>query len=655
MPDDQPKPFDVLLSHAHLDADVVEKLGARLEDEGGLRVWLDRWVLIIGGQWQHGLVEALEEARACAVCIGNKTPTGWFDQEIQQAINRQTRDPSFRVIPVILPNGDQSLVKNFLGLRTWVQFKDGIDDREALRRLISGIKGVAPGRPHPPPTPPKRLFTVPLPENPFFTGREEVLDELKKTLDKSGIAALTGLGGMGKTQTAAQYAYHSRKDYEWVLWVRTDSQDALFADLSQLAGCLELPEREAKEQSVIVGAVKLWLEGHEGWLLVLDNMEDFGVVRDLARKANADGRHVVITTQRHALGQIRRQPLSPLDRDQGAVLLLRRAGRLAPDAPLSSADPKDAALVQEISDEVGGLPLALDQAGAYLEETGSGVEDYLKLLRLRFKDLAERRGGPDSDHLSVAATFLTSFEKMAKQNLAATELIKATAFLAPDAIPEEIFSEGAKEFGPVLRAAASDPIKWDEAIAAALRFSLIERNPGKMLAVHRMVQAVAKSCLSAEEQAKRAEQVVRAVNKVFPPSPTFADWDKCERLAPSAQISAALVGEYHLSSLEAARLLGDAGYYLRQRARYAEAEPLMRQALAIREKTLKPDHPKVANSLNNLVLLLADTNRLGEAELLMRRALDIDERAYGPDRPEVARDLPLTPFDFPSPAIYLSL
>ena len=166
---------------------------------------------------------------------------------------------------------------------------------------------------------------MPLPENPFFTGREEVLEELKKTLDERGIAALTGLGGMGKTQTAAQYAHHHRKDYQAVLWVRAESQETLFSDLSQLAGRLELPEREAKEQSVIVEAVKLWLEEHEGWLLVLDNVEEFAVVRDLARKASANGHHVVITTQSQALGQIGRQRLSPMDRDLGAVLLLRRA------------------------------------------------------------------------------------------------------------------------------------------------------------------------------------------------------------------------------------------------------------------------------------------------------------------------------------------
>ena len=484
----------------------------------------------------------------------------------------------------------------------------------------------------------KQLFAVPLPENPFFTGREEVLAELKKTLEERGIAALTGLGGTGKTQTAAQYAHQHRNDYEWVLWARAESQETLFADLAQLAARLELPEREAKEQSVIVEAVKQWLDEHEGWLLVLDNVEDYGVVWDLARKAGANGHHVVITTRRQALGEIERQRLFPMDRDLGAVLLLRRALLLAEDAPLASANAKDAALAREISEEVGGLPLALDQAGAYLEETGSGLGDYLTLLRKRGKEVLERRGGLDSDHLSVAATYLTSLEKLAKQNSAAAELLQACAFLVPDAIPEEIFTEGAAEFGPVLQAAASDPIKWDEAIAAALKFSLIERKPGKFVAVHPMVQAVAKSRMGPDERTLWAEQVVRAVNATFP-SPEFAVWDRCERLVPSAQVCATLVDEYGLALSEAARLLNQTGYYLVERARYAEAEPLMRRVLRIFEKAYGSDHPNVATSLNNLAQLLQATNRLGEAEPLMRRALEIDERFYGPNHPDVARDL----------------
>jgi tetratricopeptide (TPR) repeat protein len=525
-----------------------------------------------------------------------------------------------KIIPVVFSPNDRQYIPTEFRAATYYDLSNADSYDKLFRRLTAQ---------------PARKRSVPLEENPFFTGREEVLKELKMTLYKSGMAALTGLGGIGKTQTAAQYAYRHREDYDSVLWVRAESQEALFADLVQLASRLELPERDARDQSVIVDAVKRWLDEHEKWLLVLDNVENYSVVRDLTWKATAGGRHIIITTQNQSLGVIGRQRLLPIGTEEGALLLLRRAKRLEVDAPFSAVDKTDAAVAREISAQVGGLPLALDQAGAYIDETGCKLEDYSALLQLRSKELAQKRGVPYPESPPVVAAFLISLERMARQNQAAAELLNTTAFLAPDAIPEEIFTEGAAELGPVLRAAADDPSQWNEAIGAALKVSLLERNPvERLLAVHPMVQAVAKSRMDAGECAQYAGQVVRAVNAAFP-HPEFAAWDKCERLVPSAQVCAVLLDEYQLASPDAARLLNNAGLYLKQRARYEEAEPLYRRTLAVAEKSYGPDHPEVVTRLNNLAELLRATNRLDEAEPLYRRALAIDEKVLGPDHPNV--------------------
>ncbi|MFL5698421.1 MAG: toll/interleukin-1 receptor domain-containing protein [Ktedonobacteraceae bacterium] len=141
----QSEHFDVFLSHSHVDAQWVEELAGRLEDQANLRVWLDKWVLIPGGQWQQALVRGLDQVSSCAVCIGEHTPTGWCREEMERALNRQTKDPSFRVIPVLLPNARKEHVDNFLELRTWVDFgKNNLD--YAFHLLVSGIKGEPPGR-----------------------------------------------------------------------------------------------------------------------------------------------------------------------------------------------------------------------------------------------------------------------------------------------------------------------------------------------------------------------------------------------------------------------------------------------------------------------------------------------------------------------------
>ena len=99
-----------------------------------------------GEHWQQEIAKGLDQAKSCAVFIGKQTPTGWFKEEIQAALNRQSKDHAFRVIPVILPGGDKSLVGNFLELRTWIDFSKSLEDEYNFHKLACGITGIAPGR-----------------------------------------------------------------------------------------------------------------------------------------------------------------------------------------------------------------------------------------------------------------------------------------------------------------------------------------------------------------------------------------------------------------------------------------------------------------------------------------------------------------------------
>jgi hypothetical protein len=141
--------YHSFLSHSHQYSDWVEALARRLEDEYQFRIWLDRWVLIPGESWQQKMARGLEEAATCAVCLGEKTPTGWFRQEAEKALNRQAADPGFRVIPVLLPDAPFDLsevMPAFLDLRTWVDYREGQDLEYAFHVLAQGIKGEPIGR-----------------------------------------------------------------------------------------------------------------------------------------------------------------------------------------------------------------------------------------------------------------------------------------------------------------------------------------------------------------------------------------------------------------------------------------------------------------------------------------------------------------------------
>jgi len=137
---------DAFLSHSHDDALWVEALARRLEDEFCHKVWLDKWVLVPGKSWQQAMARGLEEAASCAVFIGAQTPKGWFQEEIERALDLQTRNSDFRVIPVLLPDADTASVPGFLSLRTWADFRNGQDLEYAMHVLRQGIKGESIGR-----------------------------------------------------------------------------------------------------------------------------------------------------------------------------------------------------------------------------------------------------------------------------------------------------------------------------------------------------------------------------------------------------------------------------------------------------------------------------------------------------------------------------
>jgi hypothetical protein len=148
--EDEGQEYDVFLSHSHRDAERVAEIAGRLEDEHGLRVWLDRWVLVPGKPWQREIEQGLESARSCAVCIGQKTPERWSRTEMERALDRQNQSDDFRVIPVLLPEAapdvEQKLRETFVALNTWVDLRAGQDPDYAFHLLVAGVKGVPPGR-----------------------------------------------------------------------------------------------------------------------------------------------------------------------------------------------------------------------------------------------------------------------------------------------------------------------------------------------------------------------------------------------------------------------------------------------------------------------------------------------------------------------------
>jgi tetratricopeptide (TPR) repeat protein len=487
-------------------------------------------------------------------------------------------------------------------------------------------------------------WNIPFQRNPLFTGREDVLKRLYaslragKTTALSQPQAISGLGGIGKTQTAVEYAYRYQQDYNAVVWIKAESRATILSDFVTIAHLLNLPEQQEQEQQLVVDAVKRWFQDHTGWLLIFDNADDLSLLREFLPTGGKG--HILLTTRAQATSRIaQRIEVERLEPEEAALFLLHRASILNLDAPIDAASTSDRATAREIAQAMDGLPLALDQAGAFIEETRCSLSDYLQFFQTRQADLLQRRGKLVTDHPeAVATTWSLSFENVQNANPAAADLLRLLAFLDPDLIQEEIFTEGASELGSVLQPVATDLIKLNEAIGALLNYSLVRRNPDHTLTVHRLVQAVLKHSMNRSTQRRWAERTVRAVNLAFP-QVDYDTWLQCQQYLPHAQDCAALIKAWNMSFPAAAHLLRQAGYYLQQRAEYTQAEPLYQRALSIHETIEGPDHPSTAYALHDLALLYYDQGKYEQAEPLYKRALAIREKALGPDHPDTATTL----------------
>ena len=223
-------------------------------------------------------------------------------------------------------------------------------------------------------------WNVPYRRNTFFTGRTQVLTLLHDTFCSGKAAiqtqAVSGLGGIGKTQIAVEYVYRYHSEYQVILWVRGDTREKMRSDIAALATMLNLKEQREQEQGHVIEAVRSWLRKNTKWLLIIDNIEDLRLVQTLL-PSTARG-HILLTTRAQTTGNIAQCiDLGKMTLEEGALFLLRRTKIVTRDAPLQDASTADCQGAKAIAEVLDGLPLALDQAGAYIEESGCNLSNYL--------------------------------------------------------------------------------------------------------------------------------------------------------------------------------------------------------------------------------------------------------------------------------------
>ena len=289
------------------------------------------------------------------------------------------------------------------------------------------------------------------PRNPNFIGRDDLLSLLESTLKRdraTAVVAAHGLGGVGKSQLALEYAHRHNTDYDLIWWIPTETPLLLATGLAALAARLGVADGAKQEEQVV--AVLAELQRRDRWLIVFDNAEQ---PRDLAGLRPAGGAgHVLISSRNPAWRSIATPLAVDVLTDQEAVaFLLRRTG------------DTNRAAASELAEQLGGLPLALEQAAAYAEQVGLSLTEYLDRYRHHHTQLLAR-GAPIDYPATVATTWRLNIEQVAAASPAAAQLLRLCAFLAPERTPLDLLTADPSQLPAELAAAIGEKMALDETL-----------------------------------------------------------------------------------------------------------------------------------------------------------------------------------------------
>lgn len=523
------------------------------------------------------------------------------------------------------------------------------------------------------------VSNIPIRVPEHFLGRDDAIADVRSALlryeGRVAIAALHGLRGVGKTTLAAAYAEKHAREYRAAWWIRAGDEETIRADLVGLGVRMQWVAPDEKEEPALQQVAERIRQEGAGLLLIYDNAIDARSIR--RHLPLSGGAHVLITSNAPSWrGVASTVEIRLWPTEVGAEYLVVRTGR-----------EKERGHALGLSETLGGLPLAHEQAAAYCERLDLSLAEYLKRFRAspeKFLDDESNAPAEYHDGLTVAKTFGLAIGEAAKLHPAAAALIGHAALLAPEPIPVAVF-EALRGHADATLAGALAGDGLDEAVATLRAFALVDRETvmderdtsieTECIRLHRLVRHVAAARWDAEGRKAAEASLVLAVTEAYPANALVdpGTWPQARRLDRiAAELAETVVpgmpdqdalwvlharlagyrkslGRYDeakshyekaldvVSRLhgpdhaETSNVLHNLGYLLEFMNDFEGARARYAQALAIREKALGEDHGSTSNSLNNLARVMREMGDLDGALPLTERALAARERVNGPD------------------------
>ena len=620
---------DFYISYTSADVQWAKWISATLE-KNGYSVFLLAWDINPGDNWRSKMERAL---RACECFICVLSPRFLNSKSARDELNEALSSHK-KILPMRVEDFKVS------GLLESIAYIDlvGRDETEARMVLLNSVeeKNRASKKPQLPSSidfvskivfPKSVLISNLPPRSNYFIGNDEQIEFIANAFKNSNHVVIgqtiSGLGGIGKTQLAIEFAYRYASNYQTAIWlVNAESSASVYNEFIKFSSDLKIQQSENWTEDELGEVTRNWMQANTNWLIIFNNLVSDTTIEKYVPESLLGG-HILITTRNTQMISGFNIDLSVFSPNEAVAFLHKRLG----DKYSSDAD------AHSLAQQLGCLPLALEQAAAYILINKININDYSKLLDRNGLSIFDDAAKPTDYSNIVSKTLYSSITHLSDE---AQQLISICAYMAPDNIPIRLFQDSREILPEPLKTNAEQ--RFSNILVELRNSSLINGDEGH-INIHRMTQVLIRQ--NHFENTQWLDYCFAAIQTVIPHDfSTFESRTWFECLATHVDSILRFSMDQYIENDEKQRQIADlyhkSGCGNEHLGNYPKALECYYKALAIREKFLGNEHPDTASTYNDIAVVYSSQGDYSKALEWYYRALAVREKMLGKEHPDTA-------------------